>query len=114
MKYISDTNLETVWSVQPASGMDYKWFRSEAAAQKFYDDCVAEVEAEFDRFMGGSGSSAVIQSNLESDLEGGCYQSFTVAPHALPTYPEKHEPGSLSGMHPISGVKYGNLALVRP
>lgn len=101
------TNLQTVYSVQQCSGRDYVWFTSREDAEIQYEKWMQDVHNAFDR-----GEPAVMQSVLEPDLEGGCYQSWTISDHAMPAMRE-HPVGTLNG-DPIPGIRWGSLATARP
>ena len=110
-----ETNLIRLYSVQPASGLDSKWFITREEAKNFYDQCMAEVEAAFAAWeKGEQGNDNVVSSRLEGDGFGGCHQYFMISDHALPSL-EEHDRGTLRSKPKSLPKQYwGNPATARP
>lgn len=113
-------NLQDFWTVQPSSGHYSHIFTSYEAAQSAYEQWNTEVDAEFDKWeRGDRNASVLIQSTLEADLEGGCYQSYSAHPACRPSgidhysaYSEncdrwRDNPG-------FNKIRWGNPATARP
>lgn len=73
-------NLREFWSVQKCSGGKTHIFLSYDKAQAACDKWNADLNQQLERWEAGdrSISDSLISSQLEPDLEGGCYQSYTV------------------------------------
>jgi len=82
---MATTNKREFWAVQPASGIDSHIFLSEDKAIEMREKWIQAVQQEFSRWENGEPcDSSIVESTIEADGFGGCYQSFTIADHALP------------------------------
>lgn len=104
MTMITETNLVKFYSVQPASGLDRKYYISQEAAMSAYQKRMEEVNA-----------SAPTHSILSPDGDGGCIEEWVHHPAEYPDM-EEHEPLSLVGSRPEGVPKWawGNPATARP
>ncbi len=115
-----NVNLQEFWTVQQASGLEPEIFTSYDAALRQLNSWDAKLDADFERWKNGDRSiSILIESQLESDLEGGCFQSYCVHPEARPSGIYHHEAYTkISELWKESKgynkIRWGNKATARP
>ena len=112
-------NLQSFWSVQPASGQDSHIFASEEEAKEQSRKWTESVLEEFAAWERGETGFAGVDSRLESTPEGGCHQYFVVSDHALPggiyEHPTFTQPAEKwEGCPGWERIRWGNPATVRP
>lgn len=114
-----NVNLVEFWTVQQASGLEPTAFLSLEDAQKQIAIWDAELDSLLERWKSGdySISSSLIQSQLESDCEGGCYFSYHIndayRPGAIYHHP-KYSKSYWDELVNVNIVSWGNPVLQRP
>lgn len=111
-------NLQPFWSVAPSSGNESHIFTSEEAAVQAVNEWNQELDDLFERWEKGEYVSLAIDSSLESDLNGGCYQSFRVHPAVRPGGINFYDIGKASfenweSSPGVDKIKWGNPATQR-
>lgn len=113
-------NLQVFYSVQQSSGRPSHVFTT-------YEDALHQCQLwrqamnlEFQKWQKGDTSADVmVESVLEPDGEGGCYQSHSIHPACLPSGIYEYDIGSVKFDHwkdnpGSNSIKWGNPAIARP
>ena len=113
---MTSLNLVEFWTVQ--SGVESTIFTSYDEAKQAYDNWTNEVNELFTRWENGESVSLVINSRLEPDLNGGCYQSYSAHdcnyPGSIKHFPKYTTEQELWTNNPgYNKLTWGNPALVR-
>jgi hypothetical protein len=77
-------NLTGFWAVLLPWNKGYEIFLTESEAENAIKEYKAQALAEFEKWERGEDANIYVQSNLEADLDGGCYQSYSIHPICLP------------------------------
>jgi hypothetical protein len=77
-------NLQEFWTIQKCSGEAADIFASFEEAEAASEEWNNKLDADFEKWQRGESVSILIDSRIESDGFGGCYQSCQVHPAARP------------------------------
>ena len=116
-------NLESFYSVQLTSGTDVPLyiFPTYEDASNFAEKHDQEMREKFERWMNGDRSinSAIVQSQLVQDGNGGCYNQYFLSPAFLSSGVKYHKPFTADAdcwkdEPGAESIKWGNPATARP